>query len=88
MKSIQEVASQGPRGPAYVRFSSEPVASTRTWEQNDDVVVDRDAKHEVVGIELVSIDPSAIKALVEVARLNDLDLSALVTRSFSASPAA
>jgi hypothetical protein len=50
--------------------------------------VDYDASRAVVGIELVSLGPDVINGLVEIARLNDLDLRALVSHSFDASPAA
>jgi hypothetical protein len=43
VKSIQLVTSEGPRGPAYIRFSHELVASTEPSEAQDEVVVDYDA---------------------------------------------
>jgi uncharacterized protein YuzE len=88
VKGIQVVTSEGPRGPAYIRFSNEAVASTEPWENHDEIVVDYDASRAVVGIELVSLGPDVINGLVEIARLNDLDLRALVSHSFDASSAA
>ena len=52
MKGIVLVTSEGPRGPAYIRFSREPVASTEPTEAQDEVVVDYDASGGVVGVEL------------------------------------
>jgi uncharacterized protein YuzE len=88
MKGIEVVTSEGPRGPAYIRFSRAPVASTEPTEAQDEVVVDYDAAGAVVGIELVSLGPDMITALVDVARKHDLDLSALFARPFAVPPAA
>ena len=88
MKGIQVVTSEGAHGPAYIRFSHEPVVRTEPWESQDDLVLDYDAVGGVVGIELLSLGLEAINALVEVARANELDLSALVAHSFDVSPAA
>ena len=88
MKPIKSVSSEGTAGPAYLRFSNEPVAQTEVWDDGNDVVVDFDAAGSVVGVELVSVDPDVIEALVEIARRYELDLSALVARSFDASPVA
>ncbi len=87
MKGIELVTSEGPRGPAYVRFSRNAVARTEPTEADDEVVVDYDAQGDVVGIELVSISNETIDALVDVARNHKLDLSALLARSFAATPA-
>jgi hypothetical protein len=88
VKGIVGVSSEGPRGPAYVRFSHEPPARTEPWERDDALVVDYDAAGEVVGIELVTLSPEAMNGLLELARLKGLDLSALVAHSFLTSPAA
>lgn len=88
MKSIREVSSQGTRGPAYIRFSGEPIAGTEPWKPDSDVIIDYDEAGEVVGIELVALGPEAIDALVDVARRHGLDLSALLAHSFGVSPAA
>jgi uncharacterized protein YuzE len=86
MKSIMCVTSEGPRAPAYIRFSIEPVASTEPTEAQDEVVVDYDAAGGVVGIELVSLVPTVIAAFFDMACEHDLELSALFTRSFAVSP--
>lgn len=88
MKGIQVVTSEGQRGPAYIRFSNEPVARTEPWEHEQELVVDYDDAEEVAGIELVTLGLGVLNALVEVARVNDLDLSALVSHSFDVSSAA
>jgi uncharacterized protein YuzE len=89
MRPIQEVRSEGPQGPAYIRFSNEPVARTEPAEFDDDLIVDYDAAGSVVGVELVTIGHGVLNALIEVARLNDLDLAALLTsRTFPSSSAA
>jgi hypothetical protein len=82
------VTSEGPRGPAYIRFSREPIAFTEPTEAQDEVVVDYDAVGGIVGIELVSLGPEMFTALLDVARKHDLDLSALLARPFAVSPAA
>jgi len=83
MKGIAAMTSEGPRGPAYIRFSREPVASTEPTEAQYEVVVDYDAAGGVVGVELVSLGPDMFAALADVARKHDLDLSALLARSFA-----
>jgi hypothetical protein len=88
MRGIQVVMSEGPRGPAYIRYSREPVASTEPTETQDEVVVDYDAAGGVVGIELVSLGPEMFAALLDVARKYDLDLSALLSHPLAVSPAA
>ena len=88
MRAIEAVTSEGPRGPAYIRFSQGTVARTETWQDNDDLVIDYDADHAVVGVELISLGPDVMEALVDAARRNGLDLSALVAHSFSVFPAA
>jgi uncharacterized protein YuzE len=88
MRGIQVVTSEGPAGPAYIRFSSERVASTEPTEAEDDVVVDYDASGGVVGVELVSLGLEVFAALLDVARQHDLDLSALLSRPFAVPPAA
>jgi hypothetical protein len=55
---------------------------------NDEVIVDYDEAGAVVGLEIASVGPDAFSALVEAARSKNLDLSALVSRSFEVSPAA
>ena len=87
VKGIVGVSSEGPRGPAYVRFSHEPLARTEPWERDDTLMVDYDAAGEIVGIELVVLSPGAMNGLLELARLKGLDLSALVAHSFLVSPA-
>jgi uncharacterized protein YuzE len=88
VKDIQVVSSEGRRGPAYIRFSNETVTRTEPWERNKELVVDYDAAGAVVGIELVTLGLDVLDTLVEIARANDLDLSALVAHSFDVSPAA
>jgi hypothetical protein len=88
VRAIQVVTSEGPRGPVYIRFSSEPISQSEPAEFEDDLIVDYDAQGGVVGVELVSIDLGVFNALVEVARSNELDLAALLSRSFAVSPAA
>lgn len=83
MPGILLVTSEGPWGPAYIRFSHESVASTEPTEEQDEVVVDYDAAGQVVGVELVSLGVEAIAAFVTMARKHDLDLSALFARSFA-----
>lgn len=78
MKGIVVVTSEGPRGPAYIRFSREPVASTAATEAQD----------EVVGVEFVSLGPEMFAALADVARKHDLDLSAWLARPFAVPPQA
>jgi integrase len=63
VKRILCVTSEGPRGPACIRFSREPVASAEPSEAQDEVVVDYDASGGVVGIELVSLGPVADELL-------------------------
>ncbi len=87
MRSIREVTSEGERGPAYIRFSLDPVARTEPWQPDSDLVVDYNAAGDVVGVEVVTVGPSVIDALAAVARRHDLDLSALVAHSFHTSPA-
>ena len=87
MKAIQVVTSEGPRGPVYIRFSNEPISLSEPAEFEDDLIVDYDAQGRIVGIELVSTDLEVFHALVEVARSDELDLAALLSRSFAA-PAA
>jgi uncharacterized protein YuzE len=87
-KSIQVVTSEGARGPVYIQFSTEPVANTEPANFEDDLVIDFDAAGGVVGIELVSTGIEVLEALVKVARNNDLDLTALIARSFAAPAAA
>jgi uncharacterized protein YuzE len=82
-KSIQVLTSESAQGPVYIRFSDEPIANTEPTEFEDDLVVDFDAAGGVVGIELVSTGLEVLEALVKVARENNLDLTALVTRSFA-----
>ncbi|MFY9780671.1 MAG: DUF2283 domain-containing protein [Candidatus Baltobacteraceae bacterium] len=88
MRGIEVVTSEGPAGPAYVQFSRNSVARTEPTEIDDEVIVDYDADGSIVGIELVSISNETISALLEVARRNELDLSALLSRSFAAPSAA
>jgi uncharacterized protein YuzE len=88
VKSILCVTSEGARGPAYIRFSREPIVFTEPTEAQDEVVVDYDAVGGVVGIELVSLGLKMFTALVDVAYKHDLDLSTLLSRSFAVSPAA
>lgn len=75
------ITSEGPRGPAYVRFSSEPVARTEPTETDDEVIVDYATDGGVVGVELVSLSAETIEALVGVARKNDLDLAGLFAKA-------
>ena len=82
-KAIQVVTSEGPHGPVYIRFSNEPVANTEPATFEDDLVIDFDAAGGVVGIELVSTGLEVLEALVKVARTYDLDLTALIARSFA-----
>jgi uncharacterized protein YuzE len=83
-KSIQVVTSEGAHGPVYIQFSNEPVANTEPTKFEDDLVIDFDTTGGVVGIELVSTGLGVLEALVKVARNYDLDLTALIARSFVA----
>ena len=88
MKGIEAVTSEGPRGPAYVRFSRQAVAATRPSNIDDEVIVDYDGEGKVIGIELVSLSNDTIAALMDVPRRNDLDLSGLLAHPFAPSSAA
>ncbi|MGP6157015.1 MAG: DUF2283 domain-containing protein [Vulcanimicrobiaceae bacterium] len=82
------MTSEGPRGPVYIRFSDDPVYRTEPAERDAELIVDYDVAGAVTGIELVSISLGAFTSLLDVARSNDLDLAALLARSFTASTAA
>ena len=88
MRGIEVLTCEGLAGPAYVQFSGNSVALTEPTEIDDEVIVNYDADGNVVGIELVSISNDTISALLDVARRNALDLSALVSRSFAVPSAA
>jgi len=80
MKQLLEMTSEGARGPAYLYFAHERVATTAPCEEDEDVVVDYAADGSVIGVELVSICPETIVVLGKVARRYDLDLGALFAR--------
>jgi uncharacterized protein YuzE len=61
--------------------------NTQPAKFEDELVVDFDAAGGVVGIELVSTGLEVLEALVKVARMNNLDLTALTARSFAADAA-
>jgi hypothetical protein len=88
VKGILGVTSEGRNGPAFIRFSEQTIARTEPWEFDGNLVVDYDAAGEVVGIELVVLGADTMNGLLELARVHDLDLSALVAHSFQTSPAA
>jgi hypothetical protein len=82
LKGIEAVISEGTIGPTYIRFSSRPAANTEPWGDSK-LVLDYGAAGGVVGIELLSLGPDVVRTLVEVARLKELDLSALVAQNFA-----
>lgn len=50
----------------YLRFSKMPVARTRSFA-NGEINVDLDHYNEVIGIEVLSLDPEELQALAEIA---------------------
>lgn len=77
MKHLLEMTTEGAQGPAYLRYARASVANTQPSEEDEDVVIDITADGSVVGVELVSVNPETIAALVKVARRLNLDLSPL-----------
>ncbi|MBV8636928.1 MAG: DUF2283 domain-containing protein [Candidatus Eremiobacteraeota bacterium] len=60
----------------YFRFSKMPVAKTRCLA-NGEINVDLDADNEVVGIEVLSLDPEEMQTLADVVKEYRLSLSQL-----------
>jgi len=81
MTELLAIGSDGPRGPVYLTFSKENIATTEPAEDDDELVVDYDASGGIVGVEVVAVTPERIVRLVALAATHGLDLGALFTRS-------
>ncbi len=77
MQRLLDIRSSGPQGPAYLRFSHAPVATSGPVDEDDDVILDEAADGSIVGVEVVALVPQTIVALARVAERLSLDLSPL-----------
>ncbi len=77
MKQPIEVTSEGPEGPAYVRYSRDERVMTRATPANPDVVVDYDRVGNVIGVELVCLEREDLRILAALAHVHSLALPPL-----------
>jgi uncharacterized protein YuzE len=75
MKPLLEITrdDQTPHS-IYLYYSRNPVARTRTLDENYEVAVDFDGSGEVVGIEIVAPDDDTIAIAIRFALDHDLSL--------------
>lgn len=73
LRELKEVEPS--EGAVYLRFSKLPVARTLSYA-NGEINVDVDDYNEVVGIEVLSLDPDELQALAEIAKKFRLSLDA------------
>lgn len=64
------------RSPIYLRFSNHVIGRTESYARGE-VNVDVDHYDQVVGIEMLSAGPNALRALSEVVQQYDLDVNPL-----------
>ena len=69
-----EITSEGPDGPAYVRYSREARTATHATPVDPDVVVDYDRAGNIVGIELVCLEQNDIAVMAALAFVHSLDM--------------
>jgi uncharacterized protein YuzE len=83
MKMLRELKEiEGGDHALYLRFTKLPVARTVAYA-NGEVMVDLDAYDEVVGIEVLSLDPEELQAVAEIStryRLSFNKLTGLAPR--------
>jgi uncharacterized protein YuzE len=77
MKMLRELKEiEGGDHAVYLRFTKLPVARTTSYA-NGEVMVDLDHYGEVIGIEVLSLDPAELAAVAEIATRYRLSFSKL-----------
>jgi hypothetical protein len=75
LRELKEVESRD--GVLYLHFSKLPIAHTKSYAKGE-LNVDLDHYDEVVGIEVLSLGPTEMKALTEIVTRHRLSLDLLV----------
>jgi uncharacterized protein YuzE len=71
-RALKEIEWDGrPGDPVYLRFTTMAVVQTAAYA-NGEVNVDLDTSGDVVGIEMLSIDPEEFGAVAQIGKKHDL----------------
>jgi len=79
IRELKEIEWNGKAGdPVYLRFSNLPIAKTEAYASGE-VNVDLDHYSEVVGIEMLSIDPDEWEAVALIGKAHRLRFDLLLS---------